>query len=374
MNLTLTAYRYFFCLIVYFILVVSVGVKAQSRPDSTATTVQQLALLNGLFSSDNVLELTLKGSVKELLNDREDKPATHPLSLVYKTADGVDVSLPIEGKTRGHFRKLKENCNYPPILLQFKKGEAQQASIFKEQVKMKLVMPCLGDDYVVREWLVYKLYNLISPESFKARLVKVSLDDNNGKKIAAAFYGILLEEEKQMAKRNGMVPVTRKLKPAQILQDAFLKMAVFEYLIGNTDWSVEYLQNIKIIASDSLAVPIAVPYDFDHAGIVNAPYAKPAEELMMYGIRERRYRGYCVMDMKVFDESIALFNRIKKEVYGAYTNCTLLDEKYKAATIKYLDEFYTTINNVDAIKKEFGYPCKKNGTGNVVIKGLKEEQ
>jgi hypothetical protein len=292
---------------------------------------------------------------------------------VYKDADGKEISLPLEGKTRGHFRKLKENCIYPPISLQFKKGDLHQASVFKDQVKMKLVMPCMSDEFLVREWLVYKLYNLVTPESFKARLIKISINESNGKKAPLPFYGILLEEEKQMAKRNGMVSVSRKIKPQQIFPESFLKMAVFEYLIGNTDWSVEYLQNIKLIAPDSVEVPTAVPYDFDHAGIVNAPYAKPAEELLMYGIRERRYRGYCITDMKDFEETFAFFNRIKNEVYGVYTNCTLLDEKYKKATLKYLDDFYNTINNAALVSKEFGYPCDKNGTGNVIIKGLKED-
>ena len=48
---------------------------------------------------------------------------------------------------------------------------------------------------------MYKLYNLITPKSFKARLVKVTMDDASKKKIAP-FYGILLEDEKQMAQRN----------------------------------------------------------------------------------------------------------------------------------------------------------------------------
>ena len=43
----------------------------------------------------------------------------------------------------------------------------------------------------------------------------------------------------------------------------------FEYMIGNTDWSVEYLQNIKLATVDSNSAPITIPYDFDHAGIVN---------------------------------------------------------------------------------------------------------
>ena len=150
-------------------------------------------------------------------------------------------------------------------------------------------------------------------------------------------------------------------------------MAMFEYLIGNTDWSLQYQQNIKLIARDSLSVPYTVPYDFDHAGMVNAPYALPAEELQMRSVRERRYRGYCITDMKQFAETFALYNSLKNDIYKLYTSCQLLDAKSIKAATQYLDEFYNTINNEKKIASEFGYPCDKNGTGNVIIKGLKED-
>jgi hypothetical protein len=264
------------------------------------------------------------------------------------------------------------NCTYPPLLLQFTKNETLSSSIFKEQDKLKLVMPCVGDDYVIKEWLVYKIYNLVTPKSFKARLVSVELYDSKKKKSTSPFYGILLEEDKQMAKRNEDVLVKRELRPEQTDAEAFLTMAVFEYLVGNTDWSVQY-QNIKLVAPDSLAIPTTVPYDFDHAGLVSPPYAKPAEELQMNSVRERRYRGYCMQNMEKFGGAIALYNKLKPAIYKLYTDCTLLDPKYLKSTIKYFDEFYETINDPAKLKKEFGYPCDKNGTGNVVIKGLRGE-
>ena len=234
-------------------------------------------------------------------------------------------------------------------------------------------MPCKGEEYLIREWLAYKIYNLVTPKSFRARLVKVKLEDDRNKKPVTAFYGILLEEAKQMARRNKAIAVEQALKPQQTQREAFLEMAVFEYLIGNTDWSTQYQHNVKLLLSDSNAVPVTVPYDFDHAGIVNTPYANPAEELQLQSIRERRYRGYCISDLKVFEPIIARYNLLKNDIYKIYTSCTLLDEKYIKSTVQYLDEFYATINNPKAWQKEFGYPCDKNGTGNVVIKGLKEE-
>lgn len=326
----------------------------------------------GLFDSDEVLNITLKGNLRDVLNDNTATIKKFPLTLSCFNADSSEIKIPVQIRPRGHFRRMKENCSYPPLLIEFPKVGVHLNSVFKEQRKLKLVMPCQGDEYVIREWLVYKLYNLITPQSFRARLVKVKLEDYN-KKVSTPFYGILLEEEMQMAKRNNAIAIVKKIQPQQTQVTEFLTLSVFQYLIGNTDWSVQYQQNIKLITKDSMAIPVAVPYDFDHAGIVSAPYANPAEELLMKSIRERRYRGYCIKDLNVFEEIISKYNLLKNDIYNLYTSCLFINAKYIKTTTQYLDEFYKTINNPKAWQKDFAYPCDKNGTGNVVIKGLKED-
>lgn len=326
-----------------------------------------------LFDSDEILSITLKGNIRELLNDRGEKPAYHPVTLSYKNKENSEVNIPVQMKTRGHFRKLKENCKYPPLQISFPADVNRLSAVFTGQKKLKLVMPCAGDDYVIREWLVYKIYNLVTPRSFKARLVRIELNDPKNKKQPDPFYGFLIEDDKQMAARNKGAATVQKLRPEETKQDVFLTMAVFQYLIGNTDWSVQYLQNIKLIKTGSFSQPITVPYDFDHAGIVNAPYAQPAEELLLQSVQERRYRGYCIRDMKVFEKPIALFNGLKNDIYSLYTKSDLLDQKYIKSVTKYLDGFYATINDPKAWQKDFAYPCDKSGTGNVVIRGLKED-
>ena len=342
-------------------------IKASGQPNSSPSENKKK-----LFEADEVLNITLEGNMRNLLNDRTGIPKNYPLILSYSKEDNKEIAIPVEVKTRGHFRRLKQNCVYPPLMIGFPNEGPHLSSMFGDQKKIKLVMPCRGDEYIIREWLVYKLYNLVTPKSFKAKLVKLTLTDPKNKKPLAPFYAMLLEEQKQMAKRNKSVLVERKIRPEQVQTEAFLNMAVFEYLIGNTDWSIEYLQNIKLLAKDSNAVATSVPYDFDHAGIVNTPYAQPEEALQLASVRERRYRGYCVKDMKVFNAVIAHYNLLKKDIYSLYADCALVDEKYIKSTIKYLDDFYTTINNPKLWQKEFGYPCDKNGTGNVIIKGLKE--
>jgi hypothetical protein len=343
-------------LIMLGLIILSVRLSAQSDDE--------------LFNSDSVFQMTLSGNLRDILNDRSNDSKYGPLIISYMQQDGTTFSINAQAKTRGHFRKQKENCGYPPLLLHFTNNDTLKASVFKAQRKLKLVMPCQGDEYVVYEWLVYRLYNLITPKSFRARLTRVTLDDNKSKK-KVSFYGILLEEENQMAKRNGDINVSMKLRPEIIPQSDFLTMAMFQYMIGNTDWSIQYQQNIKLIAPDSTTLPSPVAYDFDHAGIVDAPYAHPAEELQMSSVRQRRYRGYCMEDLQKFDTVITLYNKLKPAVYNLYTNCTLLDPGYVKSTIKYLDDFYATINDPKQFKKEFSYPCDKYGTGNVIIKGLK---
>jgi hypothetical protein len=142
-------------------------------------------------------------------------------------------------------------------------------------------------------------------------------------------------------------------------------------LIGNTDWSVQYRQNVKLVAEDSTSRPITVPYDFDHSGMVSAPYAKPAEALLMSSVRERRYRGFCAKDMSYYSSVLARYNELKNDFYDIYTTNTLIDEGYRKTTLKYLDDFYKIINDPKRVKEEFQYPCREDGTGNVVIKGLR---
>ncbi|MFL5738780.1 MAG: hypothetical protein ACJ75B_01075 [Flavisolibacter sp.] len=321
-----------------------------------------------LFGSDSVLELRFTGNVRDLFNDRSDKMQYHSLVLSYNTEQGM-VSFPIKAKTRGHFRRTSGSCDYPPILLNFTSSK-NQSTLFDHQTKLKLVCPCRGENYVIREYLVYRLYNLLTSESYRARLVHVVFRDSIKKK-ETAFHGFLLEEDEEMAKRNH----TRLLKTTNWASEntdtsSFLKMVVFQYLIGNTDWSVPYLHNIRLISKDSLLPPSVVPYDFDHAGIVDAPYALPPEELGLQSVQERRFRGYCI-DAKAFDEVVETFNRLKKDLYNVYLNCPLLDAHYLSSTIRYMEQFYTTINDRRRLHQAFSFPCYNS---NIIIKGMDKQR
>ena len=350
----------------------SYKISAQNKPVKSATEKQPVHYTEtGLFNNDSILHIKLTGRLNELFTDRKDNMVYHPLLLQYQEKDSSYVSISIKAKARGNFRRLKENCKWPPIMLNFPQKEKFKNSIFASQHKLKLVVPCQGDEYVIKEWLVYKLYNLITEKSFRARLVQVEFEDSLRQRKTETYYCILLEDEKQMADRNKAELIDKKMiHMEQTNISAFTKMAVFQYMIGNTDWSVPYLQNIKLLSLKPNEFPYAVPYDFDHAGIVNAPYAGAAPELEISSILERVYRGYCNNDQLSFSETFDLFNKLKDDFYNVYKSCHLLNAKYVKFVTKFLDDFYKTINSSKASESEFKKPCTTNVR--IELKGLKD--
>jgi len=345
--------------------------EAGAQAEHKTSLIKNSPAENRLFTDENVLQLKLSANYKSVQKDRSDNPAYHPARLSYMTDDGVQVSIPVKIKARGNFRKDRSNCIFPPLWVNFPKHHDDSTGLFMNQQKLKLVTHCQGDQYVIREWLVYKLYNVLTEKSFRARLVKVDYIDSSAKLKVDSHYGILLEDENEMAARNGAIVLKRMMVPPQATDhEEYLKMTVFQYLIGNTDWSIPYLHNIRLISPDSTKVPFTVPYDFDHAGIVNAPYAVPAELLEIPSVRTRLYRGYC-LPYTDFDETVKVYDQLKEKIYNVYTDCSLLPAKYVKETTGYLDDFYAVINNQKARLKEFGVPCSAEGKQNVLIKGLK---
>jgi hypothetical protein len=342
--------------------------KSPKNPDKKKEV--RTGLKDYLFTSDEMLHFTLTGKLNNLYNDRYKNIAYHPMSLQLTGKDSAS-SMRLTVKTRGNFRRRRENCKMPPLMLNFPRNESTKGSPFENQRKLKLVVPCQGDEYVVREYLIYKLYNLLSEHSFKARLAQVEFVDSGGKKNAETHYCFLLEDENRMAERNKSFIWNRKMFPMRGTdKKEFTKMAVFEYMIGNTDWSVPYLQNIRLVTNDTTRAPYPVPYDFDHAGIVDAPYAGPAPELEISSTRERIYRGFCEKDKKAFKETFELFNKLKDDFYKIYTECPLISAKYIKSTTKFLNDFYKVINNDKDIETEFGNPCRTEVR--IELKGLED--
>ena len=317
---------------------ISVSAFAQNvfLPDSTRRSA--------LFSSDSVLAFTLTASLPSILKDRGDTTTAHPAQLNYQSLQGETVALPVKLQVRGNFRKLWNNCSFPPLYLNVPKKKASQ-TVFAHQNKLKLVTHCEGEEYVVREYLVYRLYNLLTDYSFRARLCRVSYVDSAGKRPTETRWGVLLEDESGLVKRNGGLPnKLRQISMANMDSLHMATLAVFEYLIGNTDWSVPYRHNIRLLTVPTIKNPVPVPYDFDQSGIVDAFYALPSQNIGITSVRERVYRSIAYPSM-LFRQVFDRFNQLKPQVYALYADNPHLDSAYVKRTIQYLDEFYAVINN-----------------------------
>jgi hypothetical protein len=345
------------------LLLLNFSVFAQKNNDSTQTK------RGHLFKKDEMLELKLTTNFKPLMKDRAlAKPPYHWAKLEYDTKKKGTVTLKIRIKVRGNFRKSPANCAFPPLLLNIP-NKKDKNTIFEHQNLLKLITHCRNEDYVFQEYLVYKVYNTLSDYSFKARLAKVTYQDSAGKRETETRYAFLLEDEHFLANRNKTKNINLKQLPNSGIDSVNMAMvSVFEYMIGNTDWSVPFLHNIKLMGKPN-GMPHAVPYDFDHSGIVEAKYARPAEILDIHSVRQRLYRGI-TYSPAVFKEVFDTFKNKKSEIYAIYQQNSQLKADYIERTIKYLDDFYKIIDDPKSLKNVFVLGGGKATTGNVIIKGL----
>jgi len=269
------------------------------------------------------------------------------------------VSVPIKARTRGIWRLRV--CDMPPMRLNFS-GETSKGSIFHKLDKPKMVSYCQDRDtyeqYILEEFQLYRIYQLLTPMSHKARLLKFVYADSGSGKVRAKRYGFIMEEPSALGARlGGKVQEQKGALPGDLdpFQDALF--GVFQYMIGNTDFSEYALHNVELFfGSDGTAAPIA--YDFDFAGAVNATYAVPDEKLRLINVRQRLFRGYWA-DPEQYAKVFALFKEKKTEIYALYSDSIgmLMDRGTVRSTLKYYDEFYETISDPRSAKRSIVEAC-----------------
>jgi hypothetical protein len=137
---------------------------------------------------------------------------------------------------------------------------------------------------------------------------------------------------------------------------------MYEYFLGNTDWSVYALHNIVLVEMPGTVFPMPVPYDFDWSGVINAPYAVPDAKLPIRSVRQRLYRGYC-RTLEEIQPILARFTENKDQIYALYRDLPALEEKRRTEMLAYYDEFYKTISDPRAVEREFIRTCRKAGGG-----------
>ncbi|PZX51427.1 hypothetical protein [Algoriphagus chordae] len=247
-----------------------------------------------LFDSEEILEINMKFSIKKLRAETNDSTFMDSF-LVYKNPEGKLDTLDVGLRVRGNFRK--ENCYYPPIRLRLKKKEGK-GNLFDGSRNLKMVFPCSNnknaDSYVVKEFLCYQLYEEVSKYTFNTRLIQITFENEDDKKgESEQLLGFLIEDDDKVADRfDGEILENIKIAGTFLEDSAAVRHDLFQYMIGNTDWSSLYQHNVKILKLDNKTV-VPLAYDFDMTGMVSPPYAQVSNLVDIESVSERLYRGYC---------------------------------------------------------------------------------
>ncbi len=317
-----------------------------------------------LFDSRATLELRIATDLRALMGERDSlKLKPHSGTLSYRAADGQRLSMPVELKLRGHWRRQRKNCDFAPILVDFPKG-ARSGTIFEDQGDLKLVTHCRTksaefEQYVLREYSVYPLINLLTPLSLRARLVRATYVDTTGKQDSLTRNGFFIENEKRVAARNNAeVLETTGAVWDHVDPDHGTLLSLFQYMIGATDWSMAGLHNIILFRQKETGAMWPVPYDFDWTGIVWTRYSFPDYRLPIKSVRERLYRGMC----RTGEEAAAIVSKLqetRKDLFAVYDSLPDLNPKYVKETREYLDEFFAVIGDPRKYKREILDNCRQ---------------
>jgi hypothetical protein len=313
-----------------------------------------------LFHTAEPLRITLHTDIKWLRDKRSDEEEVEGTITIFNE-DGTSVEKPVKVRARGNFRRDKRNCNFPPLRLNFQTGQ-MKGTVFEGQDKLKLVTPCHDSrgnyqDYVFQEYLTYKTFDLLTPIGFRTRLVEITYEDVNGKYDTRTKMGFIIEDEEQMAERNrATFQEWEQFHPASTDGETSVLVAMFNYMIGNTDWSPIYFHNVKLIRTEDSRY-LTVPYDFDFSGAVNARYASPDPKLSIKRVTDRLYRGFCRPELNR-EAVAAVFNAQKDAIWSLYQDFPYLEAKPKEKTLKFYDKFYETINDERKFDRQIVRACR----------------
>lgn len=323
-----------------------------------------------LFSSHDAIRITLTTDIDWLRDERNDSVEVDG-TVTFVDRDGSEVTKPVEVRARGNFRRDKRNCNFPPLRLDFPRSE-MDGTWFEGQDKLKLVTPCHDgrdsyQNYIFDEFLAYRTHHILSPVSFRVRLVEITYVDIEGEYDTRTKIGFLIEDEDDMAARNRATLVeASQFHPSRMDAGHAVFTAMFNYMIANSDWSPVFFHNSKMIRSeDGRYLP--VPYDFDWSGVVNARYAEPDPSLRIRNVRQRVYRGFCRPELQ-YEPVVAPFRDRRAEIEALYTDFAALgfedfDEDDAKDALEYYEDFWEIIDDPEEFEDKILDECRDLGTG-----------
>lgn len=344
------------------------GQKKIGLTDSTGTELQGQkppGRYLSLFEEDDLLKISLSFDVARFLKKADrDQSVDGIMTIHFSQSDSLESKVVLKYRGQSRF----ERCRYPPTRITFKKPlyELSDSGRIKN---IKLVNQCqqgsVYGDYVIREYLVYKLYNVLTDTSFRARLISLDIIDSEKKRKTITQFGILLEPEKLLEKRLNLTEViTKSLSQKHMFPVMINRLAIFNYMVSNWDWSVPGQHNIRVFTSlnpELGGVGIPVPFDFDLTGVVNAEYAIPPPGLGIEANRDRLFLGIC-RNREVYQHELMTFLDKKEEFYSVITDFPYLGKADKRDIISFLDQFFNQLEkprSLDSLIDYFLEKCKE---------------
>ncbi len=333
---------------------------------TTASVAASAAEAQALFREDAPLTLTLTTNLRDLVRERDSTELRwFGAEMSYEDAKGTVRRVPVELRARGHFRRQARNCAFPPLFLRSERA-ARDSTILQGNPRLKLVTPCRpnGDDYqqyIYVEYLTYRTYAIMNPVHHRTRLARITYRDSTERVKPITVTAFFLEIEEEVAD-EAKLKFTEQTGAVfdDMDPEALNRLSLFEYWVGNTDWSLAALHNISLFQKpDGAYIPIA--YDFDWSGVVNARYSFPSEKLGIRTVRERLHRGPCRTAAE-WAPIIAHFQSKRAAVDSLWaTPLAGLEPKRQADGKAFLDQLWPILADPKRVERDLVKTCQKIG-------------
>ena len=347
----------------FFILIAAVFIFSfplAGQEDHVPTFEDTAAVYEDLFEIKEPLNMTLKFNVKELQKTKY-KEVYLPAEMTCHVTDSFKVTHAVRVRARGEIRK--KIC-YAPMFWVNIRHSGIEAEDLADVIKLKVVIRCKSSNshkyYVLREYLTYQIWNLLSPYSFNTRLIRLKIIDTGRKDKESENWAFIIEPEAMMAERNNCMSIkSDKLSLKTVNKEWMDKVAFFSYMVGQADYSVTGRHNLKILTSKEYGPTgfIPVPYDFDYCGFVDAEYAIPGENLGIESIQDRYYLGACRSE-EVYMETVQWMASHRDEIRDLILSFEYIDESEKEDLLEYLESYYEESEKSWFLDKKITSTCR----------------
>lgn len=315
-----------------------------------------------LFHSSKPLNLILQLDMQKVLGDKSDDPEYSPALLIQQIDQKTIQTFNVKIRARGKTRRISNICEFPPLKINFEKKSTIN-TVFEGQDKIKMVTHCNESDeyqnYAMLEYLAYKTYNILTYNSYQVRLVNVTYRDVQQIYPDITKSGFLIEDDELLAKRIGGKVSDKKIwSPDSCESNAVDIFSLFQFMIGNTDWWIHTRHNVDLVSlEDNSLIPI--PFDFDGAGIINAPYAMPSPQLPIISVKDRFFKSTCkTLDYYDYEKTIEQFNFKKESIITMLDEALFLEKRFRKRSKDYVEDFYDIINDSEKFSKYISQNCE----------------